>query len=249
MNIKTKLEQFGSLLGVESQLQGMSFEQWQEWHKAEGEKSAAAMLAENRQNYLNSLMRDSDVKLEGKTFATFKATEDWQHSLVGACGNFADNVFTGGDKSLILCGEYGTGKTHLGAAIMAHIASERSTVTFLAKQWSNVIRKIFSGSNHDFSVDGFIRKLSSVDVLLIDEVGANENKLTDGQLSTMGEIIRNRGNKGKITILTTNYDLDEVQDRLGYFVVNGLRESGLTVLQIEKGKNRNQRKPVAAYNF
>lgn len=228
-----------------------SYEDWKEQHQAEGRAMSLQKQQEAAQHFLDVLMRESDVLVDGKTFGNFEALEEWQAKLVQSCGQFADEVYkTGGDRALILCGGYGTGKTHLCAAITNHICANHIGKTMLAKQWDSIIRKIFGGSNHQFSVDNFIDTLTRVDVLIIDEVGSGERQLSSGQLSTMGEIIRRRANKkDKVTLLTSNFYANDLCDMLGDFVINGFREQGLRLLQIDKCETRNQRSPIDIESF
>ena len=212
-------------------------------HQKQGEKDSMQMQEKAEQDFYDKLMEESDVIVKGKTFSNFTTKEAWQKKNANNCMHFANDQFNpDGKRALILCGEYGAGKTHLAGAIINHIVSKQKRYyrTFLAKQWPNVLTSIWQGTE-TYTRDQYMKKLARVDMLLLDEICASEVNMGDKERQLLGEILRMRANNNKTTILTSNFDYRTLSMDIGSFGMGGLRESKLIVIEIAKGQGRDQR--------
>lgn len=224
-----------------------SYEELLEHSSKEQNKWVTERQSDHMQKLINNTAQESDVQVQGKTFHNFLVEHAWQNSLLQQVTSFAMQT-TDGDKNIVLAGEYGSGKSHLLASVLnflseGHCDGVRHTV--LGKQWESIVDSLWS---KDEKFRRKIRKLiERVDVLFIDEVGANEVAPMHQQLKELGRLIRIRGNQGKVTLMATNFDVESVPTILGEFTMGGLQEHGLQLIGINAEFNStfNQRKPIS----
>lgn len=107
---------------------------------------------------------------------------------------------------LLICGPYGTGKTHLAAAVVAELAKRfRTDSPDIA--WGNVpallveIRGTY-GRREGKTEQEIIRAASIADWLVLDDLGAENS--TDWTWSTVYVLLNSRLENGRKTIVTTN---------------------------------------------
>ena len=118
--------------------------------------------------------------------------------------------FNPGERGFILHGPVGTGKTHLLVAVLRHLILEKGVhcrfieFTHLLSE----IRKQFDQGRGESAVLG---PLASIEVLAIDELGKGRNNRW--QLSIIDEIISKRYNRGLTTLFTTNYPVEEPDEK------------------------------------
>jgi DNA replication protein DnaC len=163
----------------------------------------------------NSLM---NPKLKAASFDNYLPTNDDLEKAKAITKRYADNFSKDNPVSLLLIGNYGTGKSHLSVAITKELMGKDFGCMFISTP--KLMTKIRSTYNKDseFSEEQIIDQLSKVDCLVLDDIGAESTKQGDGNQHTWAtskifEIIDNR--IGKHTIFTSNYEPKELQERLG----------------------------------
>jgi len=129
--------------------------------------------------------------------------------------------------SLILCGKPGTGKTHLACAI-GHVLTEQQRSVIFGTVLS-VIRYIKDTYRKDAerSESEAVESMIEPDLLIIDEVGAQLG--TEHEKLLLFEIINERYQDCKATILISNLTREELGQYLGDRVMDRFRESGAIV--------------------
>jgi len=224
-------------------------EEYRAWQNAQAALDSKRIAFEAKRGFATAMMRESDVALNQHTFANFNAEHEWQHSLIEQAGEYVNGLIKGdGDLNLVICGEYGSGKTHLACAIVNHFANETGGVG-LAKQFNALIRILWNRKEDPKLAESTRYHALNVEILFIDEVGAAERELYDSQISELGEIIRTRVNNNKPTIITSNWAAKEFSQQIDSFAFGGLRQGGLTVFEIPKHQGRDQRKKVKFTQF
>lgn len=157
-------------------------------------------------------------KLKQATFETYHSINEELGKAKHVTQRYADNFSLDNPVSLLLIGNYGTGKSHLSVAITKELMDKSFTCIFISTP--KLMTKIRSTYNKEseYTEDQIIDQLSKVDCLVLDDIGAESTKQGDGNQHTWAtsklfEIIDNR--IGKHTVFTSNYEPGELQQRLG----------------------------------
>ena len=125
-------------------------------------------------------------------------------------------------NSLLLLGPVGTGKTHLAvAALKALIRKGIAGVFYDYAGLLNEIRSTYDPESSASERD-VLGPVEEIDVLVLDDLGAM--RPSTWVLDTMMYLVRFRYNRGKATILTTNFSQEELEARIGTPAVSRLHE-------------------------
>jgi DNA replication protein DnaC len=130
------------------------------------------------------------------------------------------NVDTG--RGLWFYGSVGTGKTTLAMLVSrAAIDASRSVAIYSLPRLLAEIRSTFE-SDHGDSYVGFLDRLAAIDLLHIDDVGAE--KTSDWVLEQLYAIVNARYENERSIIVTTNLDRDQLVEQIRERTVSRLEE-------------------------
>lgn len=222
------------------------------WSKCPGcteEEDAAkkeqAALDERKQRKLRweAKIKGSGIpeRFHARTLDTYAAeTPEQQHALEFAkdyAHNFDQVIKTG--RCAVFIGKPGTGKTHLACGIGLRImGAQQRTVLFITVQ--RAIRRIkdtwAKGSNE--SESQAIESLTFPDLLILDEVGVQFG--SDFEKNILFDVLNERYEKRRPTILLSNLSAKEVMGYLGDRVADRLREDGGRVVTFNWESYRGQ---------
>ncbi len=125
-----------------------------------------------------------------------------------------------GGRGLWIQGEVGTGKTTLAMLVSkAALDAGRSVAIYSLPRLLNLLRESMDSEGGKLD---FIDRLTAVDLLHIDDLGA-ENR-TDWVLEQLYSIVNARYEAERSIVATTNLMPDELSDRLGARTVSRLAE-------------------------
>lgn len=135
---------------------------------------------------------------------------------------FEDVLDTG--RSALFIGKPGTGKTHLAVGIGLQVMRENRTVLFTTVV--RAIRRVKDtwGRNSDETESEAIAALVFPDLLILDEVGVQFG--SDTEKLILFDVLNERYEKRRPTLLLSNLPLDDVRKFLGERVFDRLREDG-----------------------
>ena len=137
-------------------------------------------------------------------------------------------------RGLWLTGDVGTGKTSLAMIVSkAAIDAGHSVAIYSLPRLLNLIRDEVGGEN---SLLGLLDRLSSVDLLHIDDLGAQHT--TPWRLEQLYSIVDARYQARRAIVATTNLMPDELARQLGRRIVT-------TVSEGEEGQSSRERKVVS----
>ena len=225
----------------------------------EREREQAEAEAQRKSEMVAKLLCRSG--LEGRfldaTFESFATQTDAQAALLANARAYADQFVRvkhrwevpGGGPWLI--GPPGTGKTHIGSALVnhlirdkempAHIRSARDIVRLLRSTWGNK-RGGSNGWGHELpsTEDEMIEEFASAALLVLDEIGVSFG--SDSEHVQLFDVLDLRYKRELPTVLLSNLPLKELRGALGDRVFDRLRE-GATILPCQwESHRKNGRK-------
>jgi DNA replication protein DnaC len=156
-----------------------------------------------------------------KTFDDYVCTNEGQSKAKNDCMRYVENFPS--DKSMIMVGGVGTGKTLLASAMLDKLVDKHDCtiikvidlVRSLKATWSKE-----SNATEEQLIDYYCKQ----DLLIIDEVGSQFG--SDTEKLFIFDIIDGRYQDMKPTILISNLDIEGVKECIGDRCVDRLREGG-----------------------
>lgn len=189
-----------------------------------------------RGRLLNERLMDAGIpeRFMGCTLANWSVSTPAQSQAMAACGGFVEafeeNFAVG--RSAMLLGTVGTGKTHLGTAMLQAVIREYALegLRGLYATAGSIIRDVKAtfGNRGRTEADVY-EDLIRPDLLVIDEVGVQHG--TDFERQVLFEAINGRYERVKPTIVVSNLGVTELRQCLGDRAVDRLRDkSGIVVV-------------------
>lgn len=189
-----------------------------------------------RDRLLNERLLDAGIpdRFMGCTLDNWRADAPRQVQALAACAGFVeafDENFAVG-RSAMLLGTVGTGKTHLGTAMLQAVIREHAHdgLRGLYATAGSIIRDVKAtfGNRGRTEADVYA-DLIRPDLLVIDEVGVQHG--TDFERQVLFEVINGRYERIKPTIVVSNLGVTELRQCLGDRAVDRLRDkSGIVVV-------------------
>lgn len=123
------------------------------------------------------------------------------------------------EKSLVMSGNPGIGKSHIAVAIANALRKEHSVMFIKSTSLLDLIKESYNGTH--YSEMDVLDTCASVDLLVIDDLGAEYSKPGDSE-SWASDIIYKviDSRLGKSLIITTNYNERALEEKYGH---NGKR--------------------------
>lgn len=174
-------------------------------------RRAAKLEARIPERYRNS----SFERLEGDSLSAFSEQVRMVRSFVA---RIRENIDRG--RGVWIMGDVGTGKTELAMLISkAALEADKTVAIYSMPRLLMLIRRSIE---HEQGVVGFLDSLSGVDLLHLDDVGA-ENR-TDWALEQLYSIVNARYEEKRSIVMTTNLDPRELAEQIGERTVSRLVE-------------------------
>ncbi|HEM3702301.1 TPA: ATP-binding protein [Streptococcus suis] len=179
--------------------------------------------ARNRQRYVTTydvLMRDSIVpkELRGASFENFKAETAEEKQMLEFAREQVEKYKQGMTGNTLITGQTGIGKSHLSfamaKALNEHFKEIGKPKSILFVSLTEIIKQIKNGWNYgkEANLTEFdaVKKLTSVDFLILDDLGAknaNTTAKSDWEQDFLFDILNNR----ETTIINTNLNSQEIK--------------------------------------
>ncbi|HET8754977.1 MAG TPA: ATP-binding protein [Solirubrobacteraceae bacterium] len=134
--------------------------------------------------------------------------------------NIGENLDNG--RGIWFVGGVGTGKTTLAMLISkAAMEADRTVAIYSLPRLLALLRETYK-DDAEFSLNELIDRLCSVDLLHIDDVGAEQS--SPWVLEQLYTIVNTRYEDGKAVLLTTNLDRRELEEQIGHRTVSRIYE-------------------------
>lgn len=180
-------------------------------------------------------------RFRDRSLNSFVAATDAQQRALDFALNYAqkfDAVLETG-RSALFIGKPGTGKNHLAVGIGLYVMS-RDSRTVLFSTVMRAIRRVKDAWSKDseLSETEAIALFTCPDLLILDEVGVQFG--SDTEKLILFDILNDRYERRKPTLLLSNLDLGGVRTHLGERVFDRLREDGGEVIVFDWQSHRGR---------
>ena len=178
-----------------------------------------------KQMKIDRYMTDSCIgrRYAGKTFADFRPINQKARENLLACKGFVQNFTTCSSEMLLLVGNTGTGKSML-AAIIGQMLIQQG-FSCLHTTALKVVRKFKdSWKSKDVTETEVLSYFIAPDLLIINEIGMQFGSDTERQY--LFEIVDDRYELNKSTVLISNLRVTEVEEFLGDRCMDRIYEEG-----------------------
>ncbi len=126
-------------------------------------------------------------------------------------------------RGLWLMGDVGTGKTTLAMLVSRHaIEAGRSVGVYSLPRLLAQIRRTYDADSREDSYLAFFDRLTSVDLLHVDDLGAE--KSSDWVLEQLYAIVDERYQARRSMVVTTNLRVEQLEEQIGQRTVSRLVE-------------------------
>lgn len=163
------------------------------------------------------------------TFDTFDATSSKQVAARTACRSFVEGLAAGGSAGLWLVGPPGTGKTHLGSAMVNHVICEQKQLAAIHSGRA-IVRLLRAGwgshDSHQQEIEA-LESLANMSLLVIDEAGVGFG--SQAEMVQLFDVIDLRYRKELPTVVISNLSAQELKPVLGDAAYDRLREGATLV--------------------
>jgi DNA replication protein DnaC len=168
-----------------------------------------------------------------KTFDDYICTNEGQSKAKNDCERFVKEFPC--EKSMIMVGGVGTGKTLLASAMLDSLVDnnrcEMIKVIDLIRHLKSTWNKESESTEEDI-----IKYFVKLDLLILDEVGSQFG--SDTEKLFIFDIIDGRYQDMKQTVLISNLDIDGIKDVIGERCVDRLREGGGSMIAFDWKSSR-----------
>lgn len=188
------------------------------WAEYDAEQERLKLEKEQRERYeaqqarINKLLGASGIgkRFQQRVFQTFKANTPARAKAYQIAKDYADNfaLHLEDGTGLYIEGTNGTGKTHLAAAIAMQLMTEQR-IPCICKTAGDLLMDIKAAFDREGVTEQAVLKVyKDVSLLVVDDLG--KEQCTDWSISTLYSILNDRYERMLPTIITTNYNSDDL---------------------------------------
>ena len=156
-----------------------------------------------------------------ESFETYIPRNESESENLAIVRNFSE--LKENDKVLLVLGEKGLGKTHLGAAIIRECGGKFISIEELIFKY-----EVSANFNAKVNREDLMQMYSSCKMLVIDEIGRSMQQ--DKENALLNCILRKRYENMLPTVLISNLSKHDLLHKVGEAVVDRLRETAVSVI-------------------
>jgi DNA replication protein DnaC len=169
-----------------------------------------------------------------KTFDDYICDTEGQTKAKNDCVRYVSEFPT--DKSLIMVGGVGTGKTLLASAMLESLVDNNRCEMIKVIDMIRELKSTWSKDSEQ-TEEGLIKYFCKLDLLVLDEVGSQFG--SDTEKLFIFDVIDGRYQDMLPTILISNLDIDGVKEVVGERCVDRLREGGGSMIAFNWNSSRS----------
>lgn len=201
--------------------------------KEEKEKTAKDIEYEKRRREF--ARTDSGISKRNlyKTFDDYICTNEGQSKAKNDCERFVKEFPC--EKSMIMVGGVGTGKTLLASAMLDSLVDNNHCKIIKVIDLIRHLKTTWS-KDSEYTEEDIIKHFVKLDLLILDEVGSQFG--SDTEKLFIFDIIDGRYQDMKQTVLISNLDINGIKDVIGERCVDRLREGGGSMIAFDWKSSR-----------
>ncbi|WP_348769445.1 DNA replication protein DnaC [Buchnera aphidicola] len=192
------------------------------WNQEQGRISSELILRENKAMKMQRVLGRSGIRelYLNCSFENYKIEHEGQRKALKAAKRYAEE-FNENIASFIFSGRPGTGKNHLASAIGNYLILHGKSILIVtvADLMSNM-KGTFSGSSN-ITEENLLHNLSSVDLLMIDEIGMQTESRYEKVI--INQIVDRRSSSKRSTGMLSNLNHKGMKNLLGERVIDRMR--------------------------
>ncbi len=168
-----------------------------------------------------------------KTFTDYKCDNEGQAKAKNDCERFVKEFPC--EKSMIMVGGVGTGKTLLASAMLDSLVDNNRCEIIKVIDLIRHLKSTWAKDSENTEED-LIKYYCKLDLLILDEVGSQFG--SDTEKLFIFDIIDGRYQDMKQTVLISNLDIDGIKEVIGERCVDRLREGGGSMIAFDWKSSR-----------
>ncbi|WP_343182552.1 ATP-binding protein [Buchnera aphidicola] len=193
------------------------------WNKKQGERFSKSIIQKSQKKKNKNILIKSGIQELYKdcSFQNYHIEHEGHKKAITLTQNYAIN-FHKNIGNFIFLGKPGTGKNHLATAISKYLISKKKTVLIITiSDLMSKIKSTFHNLNKQFTTEKFINYLSKIDLLIIDEIGIQQESLYEKII--LDQIIDKRSSSKKSTGMLSNCNIIQIQKILGIRIMDRMK--------------------------
>lgn len=197
-------------------------EEWMNWQHEQGELRSATINKENQAMKMQRAFKRSGIRELhiNCSFDNYLVSCQGQQKALDHAHQYAEN-FTNSIASFVFSGNPGTGKNHLAAAICnVLLLKDKSVLIITVADIMSAMKNTFS-DDADTTEERLINDLSTVDLLVIDEIGVQFESRYEKVI--INQIVDRRSSSKRPTGMLTNLNNQQMNALLGERVMDRMR--------------------------
>ncbi len=168
-------------------------------------------------------------------FKNYQVKNNGQQIALTQCSTFAKDINHGMNRSLIMVGRTGTGKTHLSCSVAKNVLNQRKYARYITSEdMANEIANAWKKA--DDSEASAIYRFTEYDLLILDEYGLHDRH--ENRLQLVHKVLYSRYDAKKATMLISNMTIEELKKDLGDRLWSRFQHDGLTIVECNWNDSR-----------
>jgi DNA replication protein DnaC len=201
-------------------------------------KCSKLKMAEEKMRYERNIRSSGlPTNYRDKTFDNFEI--GMNEKAISRIKEYLKNKEWRDGKGLYITGMVGCGKTHLAAAIVHELAKQNVYTLFVfVPDFLDELRSTYDEKNQDEEREDPFELAKRSTVLVLDDLGTE--KVTEWANEKLLQLINYRWNYALATIITSNYKMKDLSERLGQRIYSRIK--GMCEEIIINGEDRRSKK-------
>ena len=202
---------------------------WEALHTTRRDSAERALAtAQHKVEKANEALIAAGItpRFAGATFDNYQVDGDPQRKALAKCRAYAEQFpanFRAG-RCLLLTGNVGCGKTHLGSAIVRAVVADRGEALIIPAGDIVSIARASMTPGSGYTDRDVAVHLGGLDLLVIDEIGAQKG--SEYELGLLHSIIDRRYQSVLPTVVISNLNADGLKSYIGERALDRLRQNG-----------------------